>query len=62
MCCTLCRRPVQKPILVDGKGYGPVCARKVGDLLVQPQRRTTSTRRAQRPDDRQPALFGEAQP
>lgn len=64
--CTRCRRPVlfTNLVVVDGKGYGRSCSAKVGDLLVQPQRRAQvvpRTRRA-RLDARQTPLFREAQP
>lgn len=54
--CARCRRPIREPVVVEGKGYGKVCAAKVGDLLTQPalsKAATTSRRRARRGDERQ---------
>lgn len=59
--CARCHRPIRAAIVVEGRGYGPSCAAKVGDLLTQPAERVRITRRrARRGDDRQLAL--EVQP
>ena len=49
--CTRCRRAVLSAnlVVVDGKAYGRTCAAKVGDLLVQPQRRAQVMPRTRRP-------------
>lgn len=52
--CARCRRPVRKPVIVDGRGYGRTCAALVGDLLTQPAPRAEGAKpRRKRADERQ---------
>lgn len=61
--CARCRRALKRePVIVEGKGYGAVCAAKVGDLLTQIARNPNIQRRRRRDDGRQPALFAEVAP
>jgi hypothetical protein len=50
-------------VIVNGKGYGPACARAVRepDLLTQPRKRvTTGGSRQRKKPANQPELFQEA--
>lgn len=45
--CARCRRPMNRePVIVAGRGYGPVCASKLesGDLLAPAPRAARTTR------------------
>lgn len=59
--CARCRRPITSPVVVEGKGYGPLCALKVkpADLLTQKKKRRGRLSLPRRMDARQPGLFEE---
>lgn len=61
MRCARCRRTLtREPIVIEGRGYGEVCAGKVrpADLLTQRKRRAgAGPRRKQPQDERQRVLF-----
>lgn len=62
--CARCHKPLQvAPVVVDGKGYGPTCARKVqaqpGLLVQRPARVIGGTRRRRGANPAQGALFTE---
>lgn len=57
--CARCKRPIGAPVVVEGRGYGPACARLVGpaDLLTPKPARTARQPRTRRRDERQGPLF-----
>jgi hypothetical protein len=59
--CARCHRPLtREPVVVQGHGYGPTCAAKVGDLLTQLVRKGVTQRKPRKSrSDQQPELFGE---
>jgi len=57
--CARCHRPLHRdPIVIDGRGYGPMCAGLLGYLFA-PARSVpiVSRPRRRRADPRQPNLF-----
>lgn len=57
--CARCHRPLRRdPIVIDGRGYGPVCAANVGDLFAPVRSSPIYTRAPRRrADPRQSSLF-----
>ena len=56
--CARCRRPIAKVIVVEGRGYGSACSKKVRpiDLLAPPAQEQAVRHRGRRKDERQGAL------
>lgn len=61
--CARCHRPLSRdPIVIDGRGYGPVCAGLLGYLFAPARGAPILSRsRPRKADPRQPNLF-EAHP